>query len=50
MTDHHRVILQRWAKKHVDLHREVLDKHKEKGPAFRQAVENLERMLVEDVL
>lgn len=47
MTRHHRIILQRLAQKHLDKHREVLENHKLKGPAFRQAVENLERMFVE---
>jgi hypothetical protein len=43
MTDYHRIVIQRLAKKHLDRHREVLDKHKAKGPAFREAVEQLER-------
>lgn len=35
--------MQRWARKHFDRHREVLEKHKSRGPAFREAVEALER-------
>jgi hypothetical protein len=43
-TEHHRAIIHRWGRKKFDQHREILEKHKEKGPAFRQAVDGLERM------
>jgi hypothetical protein len=39
----HKVIIHRWGQKLFDKHRQVLEQHKEKGPAFRQAAENLER-------
>jgi hypothetical protein len=40
-------IRQRMLKKRFDRHREILEKHKERGPAFKQAVERLERMFTE---
>lgn len=40
-----RLILNRRLKKKFDQHREILEKHKERGPVFKEAVERLERIL-----
>jgi hypothetical protein len=40
-------IRHRMLMKKLQKHREILEKHKERGPAFRQAVERLERIFTE---
>lgn len=42
LVERHRMLINRLAQRRIEQHREALEKHKQKGPAFRQAVEDLE--------